>query len=135
MILSRSSGVLAGYPDQLSEHAERALIRLGVRLRSNARVTSIDGEGITFRLPNGTESLIATRTVLWAGGVMPSDFTRMLAYRVGSELDGAGRIPVNADLTVGGYDYIYLADDLALAHGPDGSPLPGVCQVAMQQGV
>lgn len=135
IVLGRSSRVLASYPEQLSAEAERALIRLGVRVRSHTRVTSIDAEGVTFRLPNGIESRIATRTVLWAGGVMPSDFTRMLASRIKSEMDHAGRIPVNADLTVGGYDNIYLAGDLALARGPDGSPLPGVCQVAMQQGV
>jgi NADH dehydrogenase len=51
------------------------------------------------------------------------------------EVDHAGRIPVNPDLTVAGYDSIYLAGDLALARGPNGAPLPGVCQVAMQQGV
>ena len=66
---------------------------------------------------------------------MPSDFTQMLAARLGVELGRAGRIPVNPDLTVPGYENIYLAGDLALARGPDGAPLPGVCQVAMQQGV
>ena len=134
MVLGRSSRVLAAYPEQLSAEAERALIRLGVRVRSNTQVTSIDSEGVTFRLPNGTASRIATRTVLWAGGVMPSDFTRMLASRVKADMDRAGRIRVNPDLTVPGYDNIYLAGDLALAYGRNGSPLPGVCQVAMQQG-
>jgi NADH:ubiquinone reductase (H+-translocating) len=66
---------------------------------------------------------------------MPSEFTRMVAARIGAEVDRAGRIPVNSDLTVPGYENIYLAGDLALARGPDGGPLPGVSQVAMQQGV
>ncbi|MGH9627880.1 MAG: NAD(P)/FAD-dependent oxidoreductase [Bryobacteraceae bacterium] len=51
------------------------------------------------------------------------------------ELGRAGRIPVNPHVTVPGYENIYLAGDLALARGTDGAPLPGVCQVAMQQGV
>lgn len=135
LILDGSSRVLSAYPEELSTEAERALIRLGVRIRNRTRVTHIDGEGVTFRLPDGTESRMTTRTVLWAGGVMPSDFTRTLAARLGVEPDRAGRILVNSDLTVPGYENIYLAGDLALAHGRDGAPLPGVCQVAMQQGV
>ncbi|HYP07890.1 MAG TPA: NAD(P)/FAD-dependent oxidoreductase [Bryobacteraceae bacterium] len=134
-LLNRSSRVLASYPERLSEDAERALTRLGVRVRNETRVMDIDGEGVRFQLPDGTESRIATRTVLWAGGVMPSDFTRTLASRIGAVLEGAGRIRVNADLTAPGYENIYLAGDIALAHGLDGAPLPGVCQVAMQQGV
>jgi NADH dehydrogenase len=135
LILNGSSRALSAYPEELSAEAERALIRLGVRVRNGTRVIHIDGEGVTFRLPDGAESRIATRTVLWAGGVMPSDFTQTLSARLGVELGRAGRIPVNPDLTVPGYENIYLAGDLALAHGPDGAPLPGVCQVAMQQGV
>jgi NADH dehydrogenase len=65
---------------------------------------------------------------------MPSDFTETLAARLGIELGRTGRIPVNPDLTVPGYENIYLAGDLALVLGPHGTPLPGVCQVAMQQG-
>jgi NADH dehydrogenase len=135
LILSGSSRALPAYPEQLSAEAERALIRLGVRVRNGTRVIHIDGEGVTFRLPDGTESRMKTRTVLWAGGVMPSEFTETLAARLGVELDRSGRIPVNSDLTVQGHQNIFLAGDLALVHGPDGVPLPGVCQVAMQQGV
>ena len=135
LVLSGSSRTLSTYPEELSVKAERALIGLGVRVRSRARVIHIDGEGVTFRLSDGTESRLPTRTVLWAGGVMPSEFTETLAARLGIELGRTGRIPVNPDLTVPGYDNIYLAGDLALVLGRDGAPLPGVCQVAMQQGV
>jgi NADH dehydrogenase len=135
LILSGSSRALSAYPEELSAEAERALIRLGVRVRNGARVIHIDGEGVTFRLPGGAESRITTRTVLWAGGVMPSDFTETLAARLGVELGRTGRIPVNPNLTVPGYENIFLAGDLALTHGADSAPLPGVCQVAMQQGV
>jgi len=58
----------------------------------------------------------------------------MLAARLSAEPDRSGRIPVNPDLTVPGYENIYLAGDLALARGPEGAPLPGFSQVAMQQG-
>jgi NADH dehydrogenase len=135
VILNGSPRALAAYPEELSTEAERALIRLGVRVRNQARVIHIDGEGVRFRLPDGAESRIATRTILWAGGVMPSDFTRTLGARLGVELDRAGRIPVNPDLTVPGHEEIYLAGDVALSRDRDGAPLPGVCQVGVQQGV
>ena len=65
---------------------------------------------------------------------MPSAFTETLAARLGLKLGPTGRIPINPDLTVPGYENMYLAGDLALVLGPDGAPLPGLCQVAMQQG-
>jgi NADH dehydrogenase len=135
LLIDGSPRVLSRYPEELSAEAERALLRLGVRIRHRTRATQIDDEGVTFLHSEGTESRLMTRTVLWAGGVMPSDFSLTLAERLGVEVDHAGRIPVNPDLTVAGYDSIYLAGDLALARGPNGAPLPGVCQVAMQQGV
>lgn len=45
-----------------------------------------------------------------------------------------GRIKVNADLTVPDHPETFVIGDLAVASGPDGKPLPGVAQVAMQQG-
>src|SRR5690606_16186061 len=86
LVLSGSSRALSTYPEELSLEAERALVRLGVRVRSRARVIQIDGEGVTFRLADGAESRLSTRTVLWAGGVMPSDFTETLAARLGIQL-------------------------------------------------
>jgi NADH dehydrogenase len=135
LVFNGSSRALSAYPEELSAKAEEALLRLGVRVRNLTRVIHIDGEGLTFRLPDGAESRIATRTILWAGGVRPSEFTQTLAARLGVELGPAGRITVNPDLTVPGHENIYLAGDLALTRGPDGEPLPGLCQVAMQQGV
>jgi NADH dehydrogenase len=135
LILNGSSRALSAYPEELSAEAERALVRLGVRVRNGARVIHIDGEGVTFRLPNGSQYRLPTRTILWAGGVMPSAFTQTLAARLGVELGKSGRIPVNPDLTAPGYENIFLTGDVALARGRDGEPLPGICQVAMQQGV
>jgi NADH dehydrogenase len=134
MILDGSPRVLSTYPADLSAKAEKTLVRLGVRVRNETRVTAIDGEGVTFRKPDGSTERISSRTVLWAGGVMPSDFAKTLAQRLKTEVDHAGRIKVNSDLTVPGHPEIYIVGDLALALRPNGHPLPGVCQVAMQQG-
>ena len=77
---------------------------------------------------------LAARTILWAAGVVASDFGARLAARTRAETDKAGRIRVNADLTIPGYPNIYVVGDLALARRPDGRQLPGVAQVAMQGG-
>lgn len=63
-----------------------------------------------------------------------TEFSRKLAERVGASTDRQGRIEVNLDLAVPGYPEIYLVGDLAATAGPDGKPLPGVAQVAMQGG-
>jgi NADH dehydrogenase len=104
-------------------------------VRNDTQVTDIDRDGVTFRSEHDKAiSRIHTKTVLWAGGVMPSDFARTLASRLGTEVDKAGRIKVNPDLTVPGHPDIYIVGDLALVSRQDGRPMPGVCQVAMQEG-
>jgi len=125
--------VLPTYPEDLSAKAERLVVKLGVEVRTNVRVVGVEREGVTFQTGSGTERL-ATRTVLWAAGVVVSDFGRRLATRTGAETDRAGRIRVNADLTIPGHPNIYVVGDLALARRSDGKQLPGVAQVAMQGG-
>ena len=96
-------------------------------------VKDIDKDGVTIETPNGTDRLDA-RTVIWAGGVTASALGRTVAQRTNAETDRGGRIKVNPDLTVPNYPDIYVVGDLALVPGPTGKPLPGVAQVAMQQG-
>jgi NADH:ubiquinone reductase (H+-translocating) len=134
LILDGSPRVLSAYPEDLSAKAERSLLRLGVRVRNRTRVTDIDKDGVAFRTAEGSTSRLAAKTVLWAGGVKPSDFARNLASRLTTEIDNGGRIKVNPDLTVPGHPDIYIVGDMALVLRPDGTPLPGVCQVAMQEG-
>ena len=74
---------------------------------------------------------IEASTVLWAAGVAASPAARWL----GLELDRAGRIPVAADLSVPGLDGVYAIGDVALTLGEHGRPLPGLAQVANQQGL
>ncbi len=133
ILMDGSPKVLPTYPDDLSAKAERLLGDLGVEVRTNLRVVGIDREGVTLEASGRTEHL-AARTVLWAAGVEASDFGRTLATRTGAETDRAGRIKVNADLTIPGHPDIYVVGDLALARRPNGKQLPGVAQVAMQGG-
>jgi NADH:ubiquinone reductase (H+-translocating) len=128
LLLEGSPRVLPVYPSDLSEDAERALIKLGVRPRDNVKVTGIDAEGVTLETPKGPER-IAARTVLWAAGVTASDFGGVLAKRAGAVLDRQGRVMVAPDLTVPGHSEIIVIGDLAHIE-----QVPGVAPAAMQQG-
>lgn len=134
LLLDGAPRILTALPDDLAAHAEESLRRLGVRVRTGMTVTEVDGMGIGFRTPDGAVERLATRTVLWAGGVHVGGFGKILADRTGAMADRGGRVPVNPDLTLPGYPEIYVVGDLARIAGPDGRSLPGVAQVAMQGG-
>jgi NADH:ubiquinone reductase (H+-translocating) len=133
LLLEGGPRVLTSFPEQLSAKAERLVGKLGVQIMKGVMVTDIDQEGVTYKTAKGTEKL-AAKTVLWAGGVTSNEFGRKLAERTRGETDRLGRIKVNVDLTVPNFPDIFLIGDLAWSQGPDGKPLPGVAQVAIQGG-
>jgi len=132
LLLDGSPHVLPTYPEDLSEQAARQLIHLGVRPRTRVQVIAMDAEGLTLQTPDGQERLV-TRTVLWAAGVQPSAFGRVLAERAGAKLDRQGRVMVAPDLSIPGHSEIFVIGDLAVLE-QDGKALPGVAPLAMQQG-
>jgi NADH:ubiquinone reductase (H+-translocating) len=134
LLLEGAPRVLGGFPEDLSAKAEKLLTRLGVEVVKNVMVTNIDGEGVAFKRGDSTETL-ASKTVLWAGGVTSTPFAERLAQRTQAEKDRGGRIKVQPDLTVAKYRDIFIIGDLAHAADKNGAPLPGVAQVAMQGGV
>ena len=125
--------VLPGYPADLSEKARRALARLGVHVRTGTMVSHIDDEGVTLGSGDDEERM-AARTVIWAAGVQASSLGRKLAQATGAETDKAGRLVVQPDLSLPGHPEIFVVGDLALYTHQTGKPLPGVAQVAIQQG-
>ena len=132
LLLDGSPHVLSSYPVSLSIEAERSLIKLGVRSRNGVRVTSIDADGVTLDTPSGTDRIEA-KTVLWAAGVAPSSFGKVLAERAAAPLDKLGHVLVDAQLTVPGHPEIFVIGDLAHVD-QKGKQLPGVAPVAIQQG-
>lgn len=133
ILVDGSPRVLPGYPQDLSAKAERSLAKMGVEVRKGVLVGTVGRNGVSINSAHGAEQIEA-KTVLWAGGVTASEFGRKLAMRTQAETDKSGRIKVNPDLTVPSHPDIYVVGDLALAYRPDGRQLPGVAQVAMQQG-
>jgi NADH dehydrogenase len=125
--------VLPTFPPDLSAKAESQLIALGVRPRTNAKVTHIDVDGVTISVGGHDERIVA-HTVLWAAGVRASRMGRVLAERAAAPLDRAGRVLVAPDLTVPGHPEIFVIGDLAAFLHQGGKMLPGVAPVAMQQG-
>jgi NADH dehydrogenase len=132
LLLDTSPHVLPTYPEDLSAQAARQLIRLGVRPRANVQVTGVDAEGATLRTHDGEERL-ATRTVLWAAGVRPSAFGKVLEEQAGAKLERHGQVMVAPDLSIPGHPEIFVIGDMAFLE-QDGKALPGVAPVAMQEG-
>jgi NADH dehydrogenase len=112
--------VLPTYPPGLSKKAQRQLEHLGVEVVTNAVVTSLNDREVCIG-----DKTIPTRTVLWAAGVKASPLARSL----GVPLDRAGRVLVNADLTIPGHAEVFVAGDLAAVHD-----VPGVAPAAIQEG-
>ncbi|MEM1413955.1 MAG: NAD(P)/FAD-dependent oxidoreductase [Myxococcota bacterium] len=126
VLLEGGPRVLASFPAELSARARRDLEELGVDVRVNTRVTHVSDEGV-----EADEERIAAASVFWAAGVKASS----LGADLGVELDRAGRVPVNADLSVPGRPEVFVVGDMA-TYTPAGAerPLPGVAQTALQMG-
>jgi NADH:ubiquinone reductase (H+-translocating) len=131
-LLDASPHVLSSYPQSLSIQAERSLIKLGVRCRNGVQVTSIDAHGVTLQTPSGPDRIEA-RTVLWAAGVGPSAFGKVLGRSAGAIVDNKGHVRVDAQLTIANHPEIFVIGDLAHVE-QNGKLLPGVAPVAIQQG-
>jgi NADH:ubiquinone reductase (H+-translocating) len=128
--------VLTSFPDSLSRKAQRSLEGLGVTVMLNRTVVGIDGESVTVSDPDGTTERIPSRTVIWAAGVTASPMAGQLGELSGAEIDRAGRLTVEADLTLPGQPEVIALGDMVRVRGADGVPMtyPGVAPVAIQQG-
>jgi NADH:quinone reductase (non-electrogenic) len=125
ILIEASTELLAAFPDRLSQRSLQDLERLGVDVRFGKPVTAISPNAVTLG-----DEIIPANTIVWAAGVQASPLGRSLAV----ELDRAGRVLVNPDLTVPGHPEIFVIGDMASLEDARGRPLPGVAQVAMQQG-
>lgn len=125
LLLEGGPRLLAGMSEKSGQVAVEELDRLGVEVRLNAMAKNIDAEGVHLE-----DELIETDTVIWAAGVSANP----LSKKLGAKLDRAGRIVVNLDCTVPGCPNVFAIGDIAAYRKADGTQLPGVSPVAMQQG-
>lgn len=117
--------LLAGFHSDLSEYALSALRRIGVEVLLKTFATSIDHQRVQLG-----EETIGARTIIWAAGIAASP----LAATLGLEVDRMGRVPVGRDLCLPAHPEIQVIGDMAQFKNEDGSILPGVSPVAIQQG-
>ena len=134
LLVDGGDRLLSPYPPELSTRAEADLDRLRVEVHKETRVTNIEEGLVTITEQGGAAQQIAAWTVLWGAGVQSSGLARKLADACGGEADRAGRIKVRPDLSVPNFPNIFAIGDMASLAGADGNPLPGVAQVAIQQG-
>jgi NADH:quinone reductase (non-electrogenic) len=136
LLLEAGDRVLAGFAPSLSASAARSLEGLGVTPRVGEAVIDVSARSVTVRRGDGATERIATRTIVWAAGVVASPLAGLLAQRAGVEPDRAGRLEVLADLTLPGHPEVLAVGDMVRIRQVDGSSLvlPGVAPVAMQEG-
>ena len=124
VLIDMAPRVLMPFSEGLSAAAKKRLENLGVEVRLGHSVDRIDADGVVV-----AGERIPSKTVVWTAGVAPSPAGKWLQV----ETDRAGRVRVQSDLTVPKYAEIFVIGDTA-SFEEKGKPLPGVAQVAMQQG-
>ena len=136
LLIETADRVLTSFPPSLSAKARRSLERLGVTPLLGSTVVGIDAESVSIDEGAGSTRRIPARTVVWAAGVTASKLGARLGELSGAEIDRAGRIAVEADLTLPGHPEVFALGDMVRVRGADGSVVtyPGVAPVAMQQG-
>jgi NADH dehydrogenase len=117
--------LLPPFAPSLSARTKKDLEKLDVQVLLNSAVKELlDGKVI---LKDGTE--LPSQITIWAAGVKGSDAMKQLNLPV-----EANRVAVEATMQVKNYPYLWALGDIAGAKGQDGSPLPMVAPVAIQQG-
>jgi NADH dehydrogenase len=133
LLIEAGDRILPAYPPDLSAKAEQSLQRLGVVVRTKTMVTDVQKEFVAVKWAGGMER-VPTQAVVWAAGVQASPLAKSLAEATGAELDRAGRVSVQPDLSLPSHPEIFVLGDMANCAHQDGRPLPGVAPVAIQQG-
>jgi len=133
LLLQGGPRILPHMAPELSASAAVSLQKLGIELHTHTRVTNIEGDIVTFKQDNEFTE-IASKTILWAAGVQGSPMGKVLKESTGVECDFSGRVIVEPDLSIEGYDNIFVIGDLANFSHQDSKVLPGVAPVAKQQG-
>ncbi len=128
LLLDGAPHIVASYPPDLSEKAERELRRLGVEVLTNTKVT---GLGPGWVEANGKK--IEAVVTLWAAGVQASPLGKMLGATPGVKIDNRGCVIVDNNLNPAGLRDLFVIGDLAHFE-QDGRQVPGVAQPALQMG-
>jgi NADH dehydrogenase len=137
LLVEMADRVLGSFPPKLSERAAQALRELGVTALLGHTVVGVTPEGVEIQDSDGAAELVRARTVIWAAGVTASPLAKALADASEADVDRAGRVAVEPDLTVLGHPEVLALGDMArVRNALTGvvEVLPGLAPVAMQEG-
>lgn len=130
ILLDGAPQVLPPFGKRLGRNAQRTLEKMGVSVRLNSIVTDVTEDSVTYKsTKDGETHTITSFCKIWSAGVAASPLGKVVADQVGAEVDRAGRVLVNDDLTAGNDSNVYVIGD-AMNY----QQLPGVAQVAIQSG-
>ncbi|MBX3062524.1 MAG: NAD(P)/FAD-dependent oxidoreductase [Anaerolineae bacterium] len=133
ILIEGTDRVLPTFAPDLSRNAAWQLQKLGVEVLTQALVTDVQPFLVTYKQNDRTQQ-IATRSIIWSAGVQASPLGKLVAESTGASIDRSGRVIVQPDMSLAGHPELFVIGDLANYSHQDGKPLPGVAQVAMQQG-
>lgn len=130
ILVEGADAVLKPMGANLGGKAHRRLEKMGVEIQLNALVTNVDARGVTIKDKDGSERRIESACKVWSAGVQASELGKQLAERSdGTEIDRAGRVVVEPDLTIKGHPNVFVVGDLMSVPG-----VPGQAQGAIQGG-
>ncbi len=129
LLVDGADEVLATFGHKQADYTRRKLESLGVQVELGQMVVGVDDNGATLRSKDGTETRIDSRFIFWAAGVEASPLAKMLGEASGADVDRAGRVCTEPDLTLPGHPEVFVVGDMASLNN-----YPGVAQVAMQGG-
>jgi NADH dehydrogenase len=124
ILVEAGDRILPGFSPKLSAKAQAALEQMGVIVRVKTSVQDVQPNGVPI-----DDQFIESSHIIWAAGNRASPLLEALDV----PLDRAGRVKVQADLSIPGHPWIFVIGDGAHCVGKDGQPLPGLAPVAMQQ--
>jgi NADH dehydrogenase len=137
LLVEATDRLLGSFPKSLSARAARSLESLGVTPVLDRMVVGIDHDGVDLQASDGTTERVAARTVIWAAGVRASGLAVALGEISGAEVDHAGRLTVEPDLTLPGHPEVFVVGDMVRVRDAvtgETRTLLGVAPVAIQQG-
>ncbi|KAF0966005.1 NAD(P)/FAD-dependent oxidoreductase [Rhodococcus sp. T7] len=129
ILLDGADDVLPVYGGKLSRKARQQLEKLGIEIQLGAMVVDVDVDGLVVKDKDGTQRRIESQCKVWSAGVQASPLGKQIADQSDAEIDRAGRVLVNPDLSVPGHPDVFVIGDMMSL-----DKLPGLAQVAMQGG-
>jgi NADH dehydrogenase len=137
LLIEATDRLLGTFPPSLSAKAAKALWELGVTPVVERMVVGVDESGVDVQAPDGSTERLAARTVIWAAGVRASSLATRMGELAGAEIDRAGRLTVEPDLSLPGHPEVLALGDMVRARDARSGQVvtfPGVAPVAIQQG-